>query len=139
MSSGEDKLKHLEMIQSVIGRLGGNSFLVKGWSVATGATLYSISIHSHDWKFAAIGAAAVLVFWILDAYYLHREKLFRRLFDLVRNGDPRSANFSMDYHLAEDHDRFGVLRVMFTTTQVLLHATVLVAGVLAAAIVCYNG
>ena len=29
----EKKIKHLEMIQAVIVRMGNNSFLLKGWSV----------------------------------------------------------------------------------------------------------
>ena len=37
----------------------------------------------------------VIAFWLLDAWYLRRERLFRRLFDHVRteNGLP---DFSMD-------------------------------------------
>lgn len=139
MSPDENTIKHLEMIQSVIGRLGSNSFLVKGWSVATGAALYSIAIHNDEWKFAIIGASAVLIFWVLDAYYLHREKLFRRLFDLVRANDPRAADFCMNYTVADDRSQPGILGVMFTLTQALLHATVLVAGLLIAAIVFHKG
>lgn len=139
MNASENKVKHLEMIQSVIGRLGSNSFLVKGWSVATGAALYSIAIHNDEWGFAAIGASAILVFWVLDAYYLHREKLFRGLFDLVRADDPRSADFCMDYTVATDDNQPSIICVMFTLTQALLHGPVLLAGVPIALIVCHNG
>jgi hypothetical protein len=32
----ERRVKHLEMIQAVVARLGNNAFLIKGWSI-TGA------------------------------------------------------------------------------------------------------
>ena len=34
----ENKRAHLEMIQAVITRMAGNSFLIKGWSVTLVAT-----------------------------------------------------------------------------------------------------
>lgn len=37
-----------------------------------------------------------LVFWGLDGYYLKQERLFRRLYDKVRQIDPDQVDYSMD-------------------------------------------
>ncbi len=36
------------------------------------------------------------MFWILDAYFLYQEKLFRALFNRVRNIDNEQIDFSMN-------------------------------------------
>jgi hypothetical protein len=36
------KEKHLELIQAVISRMAGNSFLLKGWSVTLAAALLAL-------------------------------------------------------------------------------------------------
>ncbi|WP_373482985.1 hypothetical protein [Acetobacterium sp.] len=39
----ENKTKHLEMIQSVISRMAGNSFTLKGWAVTLIAGIFALS------------------------------------------------------------------------------------------------
>jgi len=80
----ENKLKHLEFIQSVISRMSGNSFLLKGWSVTLVAALFALAAKDSDRKYIVVAYFPVLVFWILDAYFLSQERLFRNLYDSVR-------------------------------------------------------
>jgi len=37
----EDQRKHLELIQAVITRMAGNSFLIRGWSVTLVSALFT--------------------------------------------------------------------------------------------------
>ena len=79
-----DVIKHLEMIQGIVNRMAANSFTVKGWSVAAGAALLALAFQTQDRDFLVLAIIPVVGFWGLDAYYLRRERLFRRLYDHVR-------------------------------------------------------
>jgi hypothetical protein len=39
----ESKLKHLELVQGVINRMAGNSFILKGWSVTLTSALFALA------------------------------------------------------------------------------------------------
>lgn len=90
------KLKHLEFIQGVINRMAGNSFLLKGWSVTLAAALFALSAKDANPKLIAIAYYPILVFWVLDGYFLSQERLFRSLYNKVRNTRETEIDFSMD-------------------------------------------
>lgn len=100
MTSGYDRvvpnqIKHMEMIQAVITRLAGNSFLVKGWAVTIATALLGFAVSRNESRLAWIALAPVLLFWWLDAYYLYAERLFRGLYEQVRRSDPKVEPFYM--------------------------------------------
>src|ERR1043165_7437493 len=80
----EDQKKHLEFIQSVITRMAGNSFLIRGWSVTLVSALFALAAKDADRRFAVISYFPSILFWVLDAYYLSQERKFRSLYDSVR-------------------------------------------------------
>lgn len=89
-------VKHLEMIQGVINRLGHDSFLVKGWSMAilaAGVIFIARSEIQSGYMMLAF-LVPVTGFWILDGYFLWQERLFRKLYDEVRK--QATTDFSMD-------------------------------------------
>lgn len=92
------KVKHLEMIQAVVARLNGNSFLLKGWGTTLASALLVLEARSGIARVAPVALGVLLVFWALDAYYLWQERRFRRLYDLVRSSD-KDLNFTMDLTL----------------------------------------
>jgi hypothetical protein len=79
----EAKLEHLKMIQDVIARMAGNSFLLKGWTVTLVAALFAFAAKDAERSLVIIAWIPLLVFAGLDAYYLLQERLFRRLYDQV--------------------------------------------------------
>jgi hypothetical protein len=83
----DNRVKHLEMIQGVIARLGGNSFLVKGWAVTVSGAFMGFAITGKEWELAAAGLLPVALFWWLDGYFLRAERLFRGLHEAVRTSD----------------------------------------------------
>lgn len=92
----EAKIAHLGFIQGVINRMGANSFLLKGWSVTLVAAIFALSAKDSDHKFVLIAYFPVFVFWILDAFFLHQEKLYRKLYEEVAADRIKSDNFMMD-------------------------------------------
>ena len=79
-----DRATYLELIQGVISRMAGNSFLLKGWSVTLAAALLAVAANEARARFSAVALLPAFAFWGLDAYYLRQERLFRCLFDHVR-------------------------------------------------------
>jgi hypothetical protein len=71
----------LNMIQAVINRLAGNSFLLKGWTVTLVAGLMGFASADSSRGFALIAVFVVIVFGTLDAYYLALERSYRELYD----------------------------------------------------------
>ncbi|MGY1826531.1 hypothetical protein [Blastococcus sp. SYSU DS0541] len=74
-------VEYLKMIQGVVGRLAGNSFLIKGWSVTIAAGLSAFARTETDRSLAWIGVGVVAVFMALDAYFLAVERAYRKLYD----------------------------------------------------------
>ena len=93
----EKKLKHLEFLQGVINRMANCSFLLKGWSVIIVAALLALSTATQE-KIALISISfiPVIVFWILDGYYLWQERLFRAVYNAVRKKDEKEIDFEMN-------------------------------------------
>ncbi len=92
----ENKRKHLELIQGVINRLAGNSFLLKGWSVVLTSALFALSVPNSRVEFVYFAYFPVLIFWGLDGYFLWQERLYRALYDNVRRLKEEDVDFSMD-------------------------------------------
>jgi hypothetical protein len=92
----EKKIKHLEMIQSVIERMGNNSFFIKGWSITLVSAIFVVAIQSKEKMFALWTLFPAIIFWLLDAFYLRQERLLRALYNHVRKMDEKRIDFSMD-------------------------------------------
>ena len=130
----ENKRKHLELIQGVINRLSTNSFLLKGWSVVLISALFALSAPNSDTSFVFLAYIPAIIFWGLDGYFLWQEKLYRYLYDHVREQKEEEINFSMDptpFRTKDDAPSW--LGAFFSTTLIPFH------GVLIAAIVVVMG
>jgi hypothetical protein len=79
-----DRSKHLDLVQGVISRMAGNSFVLRGWAVTLVAGLLAVSAKETQIRFAVIALLPAVAFWGLDAFYLQHERLFRALYDHVR-------------------------------------------------------
>lgn len=71
--------KELDMIQSIINRMAQNSFLIKGWTITlVVVTMLIKGGFSQIWG-ALLAVVPLLMFWILDGFFLNQEKLYRNL------------------------------------------------------------
>lgn len=91
----DDTLKHLEFIQAVVGRLGNNGFLVKGWAITVTGVFFGFAIESNDWRLGLLSLFLIVTFWGIDAYFLRSERLFRALYAEVAGGSGEVAPFYM--------------------------------------------
>ena len=121
----DKKLKHLEMIQAIVSRMAGNSFLIKGWCVTIVAALLALSSKDAEKRFLIVAYYPVLMFWIMDGYFLWRERLFRKLYDQVRTVDENAITFSMDTSSFKNETTF--LRAWLSLTIILFYGTMILA------------
>lgn len=97
----DNKIKHMEMIQEIINRMAGNSFLLKGWAVTLVAGIFALAGRDTDKMYFLIAYVPIIVFWCLDAYYLLQERLYRALYDKVRAMKEEDIDFSMNTSVEE--------------------------------------
>jgi hypothetical protein len=136
-----ERVKHLEMIQSVIARLGSDSFLVKGWAVAATGVFLGFAVANDQPWLALPSVLITAMFWLLDTYYLRSERLFRLLYDRVREPEhsdyepfamSATADAFIDSLHADDRNRVARRSVAFSATVLWLYiALVLAAGAVA--------
>jgi hypothetical protein len=129
----ENKLKHLELIQNIVTRMSNNSFLIKGWCVTLVSAVFVLSAKDANTTFVAVAIFPVIMFWVLDAYFLRQERLFRKLYDKVRFIDTNAIDFSMNTAPFRANVA-SLLKVAFSQTLVLFYGAVIVAILLAAII-----
>lgn len=94
---------HLQMLQTVITRMGTNAFSTKTWAIGVLAAALAYNPVAPVGQHPVPGQTPMrvawlllpaIVFWWLDARYLWRERLFRRLYEAVVAGT--APVFSMD-------------------------------------------
>ena len=117
------KIAHLQMIQAVVTRMAGNSFLIKGWSITLVAALFALAAANTNGLFIYLAYFPTFMFWALDAYFLRQERLFRKLYDHVRTTEGGPVDFSMNTQpFAENVD--GTWSVAWSHTLRLFHGTI---------------
>ena len=119
----EAKLKHLEMIQGVINRMAGNSFLLKGWSVTLTSALFALAAKDANPFFVYLAYFPCATFWSLDGYFLRQERLYRKLYQAVSKIAPSDIDFSMNAAVYENNvDSW--FSTCFSITLRVFHGTV---------------
>jgi len=119
----EKKLAHLKMVQGIVNRLSNNSFLLKGWSVILVSALFALAAGGTQIYFVYLAYFPAFAFWVLDGYFLHQERLFRKLYDHIRAVDEEKIDFSMNTAIVNDQvDSW--FRVTFSKTLRIFHGTV---------------
>lgn len=120
----ENKLKHLDFLQTAIARMGQNSLLVKGWSLTLASALFVLSAKDSNPKFVFIPIPGILLFWWLDSFFYTSESRFRRLYDDTALEDETNITFSMN-PLAKSEGWIEPARNMFAKTLWPFHLTLI--------------
>lgn len=120
-------LDELGLIQGVINRFGTNSFLIKGWAITLVVATLLFNGNTYQYFIAFL---PWLMFWYLDAYFLRLERLYRKLFDWLRENRLRSNAFLFDMNSQSLEKRFGkdvesIPQIMFSKTLVIFYLLLL--------------
>jgi hypothetical protein len=130
-SLGEERVKHLEIIQNIITRFSSNSFLIKGWAITVTAALYAYAASRSSWQIALPAPLPAIAFWYLDSYYLRQERAFRLLFEDVRNMSPGTERFSMNIN--PYIKKASIFKTGTSRTILPFYSTIIIIGVSLAA------
>ena len=121
MNNNERIVKHLEFIQGVVNRLGSNAFLLKGWSmtVLVAGALLMVRLRPDQPLLVLTLLVPVFGFWLLDAYFLWQERLFRAEYDRVRQQD--ETDFAMNPVQHRDKPKHSWPATFFSVTLVIFY------------------
>ena len=92
----QNKIKHLEFIQSVITRMNSNSFLLKGWTITLISALFALAAKDANLNFVLVSYIVIPIFWILDGFYISQERQYSDLYTNVASKDEANIDFSMN-------------------------------------------
>jgi hypothetical protein len=104
--------------------MANNSFLLKGWSVTLIAALFALAAKDSDKRYILVAYFPAFVFWILDAYFLSQEKLFRSLYDAVRAKKEDEIDFAMSTESSVDWNR-GWAAAFLSKTLLIFYGSML--------------
>ena len=118
----ENKRKHLEFIQAIVSRMAGNLFFLRGWTITLIAALLALFIKGNSSNYVIYFLIIlILVFWILDGYFLSQERLFRDLYNHVRKLKEEEIDFSMDTSEYKKYKKNTLIYTMFSPTLLIFY------------------
>jgi hypothetical protein len=79
----EDKRKHLDYLQAIITRMNTNSFQIKNMAVVILTAMFALFAATPKVLLIFLSGFPLIIFWLLDAYYLQQERKFRALYEDV--------------------------------------------------------
>jgi hypothetical protein len=82
----EQQAKRLDHLQAIISRMADNSFKLKGWCLTLVSAFLGLALKTDAGaaptsQIAFFAPLPIVVFWLLDAYYLALEKGFRYVYN----------------------------------------------------------
>lgn len=120
VSNDGPKLKYLELIQTTINRMANNSVTLKTWAITLVGGLLAFGAKDTDKQFMAIALVAIILFWLVDGYYLGLERGYRHLYDKVRLLPTHKIDFSMKVK----HGIVPWASAVFSTTLILFYGVI---------------
>lgn len=131
MTNEEILHKEIDLIQGVITRMASNSFLLKGWLVSLIAVILALTkdtiVATQLSYFSFILLLPVVVFWYLDAFFLHKERCYIQLYEWVINNRQTTLenSYSLNYKQYENNVD-SIFKIMFSTTLRLFYGFIVV-------------
>ncbi len=121
MNGMEKVVKHLEMTQTVINRLGRNSFLLKSWSmtILVAAMVLIARETLQNPYIILVLFLPIIGFWILDGYFLWQERLFRQVYNEIR--EQTETNFKMDIGKHKGKPKCSWISAIFSVTLIIFY------------------
>jgi hypothetical protein len=109
MTDHQNLHKELDLIQQVIERMARNSFMLKGWALSLVVIIPALMNDGFNgWMATCVYialAVMVICFWYLDAWFLHKERCYRKLYNDVRKKRLKEGEedmYSLDYTCSEN-------------------------------------
>ncbi|MEE3349594.1 MAG: hypothetical protein VZR09_06095 [Candidatus Gastranaerophilaceae bacterium] len=125
-----DKKEHLRIIEDIIARMAGNSFQLKGWAISLISAILVFANLKNETRFIWIAILPIIVFWVLDAFYLQLERKYRELYKKIQQDYINNTNevplFDMNINNIKVCRLFCI---MFSRSVVPIYLVILIATI----------
>lgn len=125
MDNTEQKIKHLEMIENVISRMASNSSKLKEWTMMLVVAVCALATQGSERKFIYLSFVPIIGFWILDSYYLYKERKYCELYSRVS----KSKEIDFCLKIEKEFDVFkglwGMIKSMFSVSEMCFYPLIL--------------
>jgi hypothetical protein len=115
--------KHLDLVSGVIDRMANNSFIVRGWSITITIGVLAFSLDKKLPILALALCIPLFAFWMIDAYYLWKERAFRELFDMIRLKSDEEIDYDM--RPSSIGPKANLLQTVFAPVLVCLYGSLI--------------
>lgn len=122
----EEKIKHLEFIQTIITRMSKNSFMIKGWTITILTAIFLLANKDTNSCFVFVALTPTIFFFFLDAYYLQIERKYRKLYDLVIS-ENSVKSMSLKVLPSSREDKTTFIQALFSKTIITFYVGLIVA------------
>lgn len=121
----ENRIEHLKMIESIIERMARNSFQLKGWAMTLVTLVGALSANDADKRFIILAFIPIVVFWLLDSFYLQQERKYEALYRETTAKDEKDTSFNLNTRLVkytnDEANRICFFRCIFSFCEVLFY------------------
>lgn len=118
MEFSTERISYLQMIQGIIDRLSNKSGNIKGFATTTVAGVTALSFEETNPYILLLAFTPIIVFILLDIYYLGLERKYRFLYEQVRQG--KEVDFDMILDLKESE----IIKAKATKCQCLMSKSI---------------
>lgn len=125
-------IKTIDLLQSCITRMSQNSFMVKGWTITLTGIILALVPETFDVRLLCIICLIlILCFWILDTFYLQKERLFRHKYKLlIKNPERDDLFFDLDISsVSKNNKKFKFFNIMFSLSVWPIYIPLLLATI----------
>lgn len=113
--------------------MSGNLFFLRGWTITLITALLALIVRGTNTSYVIYFLIVlILVFWILDGYFLSQERLFRDLYNYVRKLKEEEIDFSMDTSEYKKYKKNSLVYAMFSPTILVFYLPLTGAALLIA-------
>ena len=117
--------EYFKIVQNTINRLASNSFLIKAWTITLIGSISILTFSILNTIIFTVLIGIVIVFWILDSYYLKMERLYRELYqdnvDKFNTLDRRIEILLFDMKTEIYKNKVKLVKVIFSKTESLFY------------------
>ncbi len=138
----EDKEKlfveEIKIIQDVIKRMADNSFKIKGWAVTLIVIALIFKSNTNMGLFVAF--IPLFYFWLLDAYYLRMERIYRKTYEWTIINRNSSNEFLFDLNPTRFENAVdSYVKTMYSMTLRIFYGSLLIILMIFSAIELWGG
>lgn len=126
----DQKIKYLEMLQTVISRLNSNAFAVKNWFMVSIGGLVAFFFKTEKIGMLVLAIIMTVAFYMYDVFYLWLERCYREKYNRALQN--RSNLFDMD--ISDIKKKIKFYEIMDSPSLTMYK----VGGVILIALAVYN-